>query len=271
MNDATSSDVDPAPPQAIILAAGKGTRMGADKPKVVQEVAGRPMIHWVVRACRQAGVARCIIVVGYKGEQVREVLGDDRGLAFVEQREQLGTGHAPLMAEPLFEQVGPCDVLILNGDGPLIRAVTLERILAAHRTSGAAETLATSVLQDPYGYGRILRDADDQLLTIVEEGDCLPEQKAIKEVNPNYVCVRSDMLFDALHSLGRNNAQGEYLLTDMPGVLMRAGHRVSLVPAVPPEDVFGINTPEELKTVDQILRRRLARENQCVAASWNES
>lgn len=245
--------------------------MAGDRPKVLYEVADRPMIWWVIQACREAGVARCVVVVGHKGDQVRQALHHSNGCVFVEQGEQLGTGHAALMAEPAFADVAPCDVMILNGDGPLIRARTIQRILQTHRQAGAVQTLATSVLDNPFGYGRIIRDADGQLEEIVEENDCSPKQKGIQEINPNYVCVRSDLLFDALQQLGQDNAQREYLLTDVPKVLRNSGHCVAVVPAVPPEDVFGINTPQELAHVDQILRQRLAGEGQLASANGKAS
>ena len=250
------------PPQAIILAAGKGKRMAAelgDQPKVLFEVAGRPMIHWVIQACRQAGVARCIVVVGYQAEKVKAALAGEKDIVFVTQEQQLGTGHAARMAEPVLAGQS-VDVFVLAGDGPLIRARTLQQMLDTHRQQGADATLATSVIEDPTGYGRILREADGSFRGIIEHKDATPQQREIREVYPSYACFRSSALFDVLAQLRNNNAQGEYYVTEAPNLLKRRGRKVAIVDAVPPEDVLGVNTPAELAHVDAILRRRLAAE-----------
>ncbi|MCX5660692.1 MAG: NTP transferase domain-containing protein [Planctomycetota bacterium] len=252
-----SPDAQPLP-QAVILAAGKGTRMGSDKPKVLFEVAGEPMVRWVVRACREAGVTRCIIVVGYRGQDVRDALANEPGCAYVEQKEQLGTGHAARMAEGLFSPDKPVDLFVLAGDGPLIRAETLKKLLAVHRQRGAAATLASALLDDPTGYGRVLREADGSFKTIVEQKDSTPEQLLVREVNPSYYCFRSDLLFSALGRVRNDNKQGEYYLTDVPALLKAQGKTAAVIDAVPPEDVLSINTPEQLAEVDRILRKRLA-------------
>ncbi len=253
-------------PQAIILAAGKGKRMGGDLPKVVHAVADRPLVEWVVRACQAAGVCRCIVVIGHRGEMVRQALsgltGAASGLAieFAQQTEQLGTGHATRMAEPFFAGQPACDVFVLAGDAPLIRRQTLARLLEVHQRTHAAATLATAVLDDPTGYGRIIRNAAGQFSAIVEQKDCTPAQMAVQEINPSYYCFRSDKLFAALAGVRNHNAQQEYYLTDVPGLLAANGDPVTLVDAVPAQDVLGINTPQELAKVDAILRQRLARE-----------
>ena len=242
---------------AIIMAAGKGTRMGGDLPKVLYPVAGEPMVKWVVRACRAAGAERCILVVGYKQELVREALADEAGVEFVAQLEQKGTAHAAQMAEPAFEGKPIGDLFVLAGDGPLIRSQTLGRLLEVHRRSGASATLATSVIDDPTGYGRIIRDADGQFDAIVEQKDATEEQRSVKEVNPSYYCFDGGQMFKTIDQIGANNAQGEYYITDAPGLLKQQGHTVTVVDAVPPEDVLSINNPEQLAEVDQILRERL--------------
>lgn len=242
---------------AIIMAAGKGTRMGGDLPKVVYEVAGKPMVWWVVQACKEAGAERCILVVGYKGELVRTALAGVEGVEFVEQTEQLGTAHAAQMAEPVFEGQPIGDVFVLAGDGPLIRGKTLSRLLEVHRRSRAAATLATSVIDDPTGYGRIVRDADGQFDAIVEQKDATDEQRAIQEVNPSYYCFRGEQMFKTIDQIGANNAQREYYITDAPGLLKRQGQQVTVVDTVPPEDVLSINNPDQLAEVDRLLRARL--------------
>ena len=150
--------------------------MGGDRPKVLYEVADLPMVTWVVRACRAAGVSRCIVVVGYKGDDVRAALASEPGCEFVEQTEQLGTGHAAQMAAPFFEGQPDGDVFVLAGDGPLIRAATLETLLDTHRQRNADATLATAVIDDPSGYGRVVRDPHDgDFMAIVEQKDATPK------------------------------------------------------------------------------------------------
>jgi bifunctional UDP-N-acetylglucosamine pyrophosphorylase/glucosamine-1-phosphate N-acetyltransferase len=248
--------------------------MGGDLPKVVYPVADQPMIRWVVRACLEAGVARCVVVVGYKGEMVRAALADQRACVFVEQTEQLGTGHAARMAEPMFAtpagaakpDAGAGDVFVLTVDGPLIRAATLTKLLEVHRGRGAAATLATAVLEDPTGYGRILRDAGGALAGIVEQKDATEAQRGIREVNPSYYCFKSVKLFAALRQVGNGNRAREYYLTDVPMILRQQGDAVAVVEAVPAEDVLGINTPRELAAVDEIMRRRLGLGRAAVSA-----
>jgi len=245
------------PPQAILLAAGKGTRMGSDLPKVLHPVAGRPMLRWVVDACLGAGVDRCVVVVGYRGDDVRAALADEPRCVFVEQTEQLGTAHAADMARPVFEGVPPCDVFVLAGDGPLIRTQTLARLLEVHRRTKAAATLATAVLDDPSGYGRVLRTAAGGFDRIVEQKDAGPDELAVHEVNPSYYCFTSTGLFDGIAQVGNQNAQHEYYITDVPALLRGRGHGVTLVDAVPAEDVLSINNPQQLAEVDRVLRARL--------------
>ncbi|QDU70850.1 NTP transferase domain-containing protein [Mucisphaera calidilacus] len=249
---------EPGKVDAILLAAGKGTRMGSDLPKVVHEVAGRPMIQWVVEACRSAGVDRVVLVVGYQAQSVKDAVHGYDDLHFVTQAEQLGTGHAAQMAAPLYQDQPPRDVFVLAGDGPLIRAQTLKTLLDRHRERNAAASLATAVIDDPTGYGRIQRDANGDFLRIVEQKDATPEQLAIREVNPSYYCFRSDRLFDGLGKVRNDNKQGEYYITDVPGLLLDEGDTVEVIDAVPAEDILSINTPEQLAQVDQVLQARLS-------------
>jgi bifunctional UDP-N-acetylglucosamine pyrophosphorylase / glucosamine-1-phosphate N-acetyltransferase len=258
-NSAASASELSGAPQAIIMAAGKGTRMGGERPKVVYETADRPMVWWVVEACRQAGVSRCIVVIGYEGQQVKTALAGRSDVEFVEQKEQLGTGHAAKMAEPLFTPGKPVDVFVLAGDGPLIRAETLRKLLDIHRTKRAAATLATALLDNPTGYGRVIRARDGSFDQIVEQKDASPDQLAVKEVNPSYYCFRSEELFASLAKVKNTNKQKEYYLTDVPGLLKAEGKTVAVVDAVPPEDVLSINTPEQLAEVDRILRARMGK------------
>lgn len=243
-------------PVAVILAAGKGTRMKSDLPKVVHPVAGRPMVAWVVDACRGAGFTRTILVVGHKQEVVREVFAGQGDVDFAVQSEQLGTGHAVKCAIDLLRRVEG-EAVVLAGDGPLVRAATLGRVLERHRSSHAAATIATSVVDDPAGYGRIIRDGSGRFAAIVEDKDATEAQKRVREINPSIYCFDAPKLVERLPKLSNANAKGEYYLTDIPGMLRDEGEVVEVVDAMPAADVLSINTPEQLAEVDAILRARL--------------
>lgn len=245
--------------EAIIMAAGKGTRMESDLPKVCHEVGARPMVCAVVDACINAGCERVVVVVGYKQELVREALGSyGDTVEFAVQHEQLGTGHAVMSAVdafPLAERAGT-DVFVLCGDGPLIRTSTLRKMLDLHRRHLASATLATSIIEDPTGYGRIVRDASGGFARIVEQKNASASELAIREVNPSYYCLNANDLFEALTQVNRNELTGEYYITDVFELLLRAGKRVDVIDAVPPEDILSINTIEHLAIVDAIYRER---------------
>ena len=169
---------------AVILAAGKGTRLKSELPKVLHEICGRPMLAWVIDVCRAAEIQDCVVVVGHGKSLVIDAFADDRHLTWVEQNPQLGTGHAVLVCR---EQIrGFEHVVVLCGDGPLIRAETVKELLARHLADGNSATLATAILDDPTGYGRIWRDERGNLRGIVEHADATPEQRQIREVNPSY-------------------------------------------------------------------------------------
>lgn len=247
--------------EAIILAAGKGTRMKSDLPKVCHEVGGRPMVCAVVDACLEAGCERIVVVVGYKQELVREALaGYGDTVEFAVQHEQLGTGHAVVSAVdhfPLADR-GGTDVFVLCGDGPLIRSSTLHRMLDLHRSSGAASTLATSTIEDPSGYGRIVRGVGGGFERIVEQKNASEAELAITEVNPSYYCMNAHAMFEALKQVNRNELTGEYYVTDVFELMLKGGRRVEVIDAVPPEDILSINTLEHLAQVDAIYRSRRA-------------
>jgi len=236
--------------------------MRSDLPKVLHPIGGRPMLCAVVDACREAGAGRIILVVGYKQELVHEAVAAQgaewaQGIEYAVQDQQLGTGHAVRCAEHLF----PADarngaVFVLAGDGPLIRGSTLRDLLSRHTVSHAAATLATSIIPDPSGYGRIIRDAAGVFTEIVEHKQCTPEQLAVREVNPSYYCFDTALLFETLARVTRNPASGEFYITDAPALMLAEGRRVEVVPSVPPEDVLSINTPEQLAEVDAIYRGR---------------
>ncbi len=225
-------------------------------PKVLFEVAGKPLVKWVIEACRAAGVDRLIIVVGYQGERVKEALADVSGCEFVEQTELLGTGHAAMMAQPKFSPENPRRVIVLAGDMPLIQPATLKQLIDTHDQTGAAATLGTGILEDPTGYGRIVRDENGDFARIVEQKDASDEERAIQEINPSFYCFQSDLLFEGLTKVDRGNKQGEYYLTDVPAILKDQGYPVSLVTAVKPQEMHGVNTPEQLADVERLMLER---------------
>jgi UDP-N-acetylglucosamine diphosphorylase/glucosamine-1-phosphate N-acetyltransferase len=241
---------------AIILAAGKGTRMKSDLPKVLHTVLGRPMLSYVLDACAIAGCDRLIAVIGHEAVMVRQAFSaSDHAIRWVEQREQLGTGHAVMVCrDELAGLSGP--VLVLAGDGPLIRPATLRKLLETHRSRGAACTLATSILDDPGRYGRILRDANGELAGIVEYLDATEAQRAIREVNVSVYCFDAAALRSVIDKLDNHNAKGEYYLTDALALLRGAGKKLAAVAAVPPEEVLSINDLQQLREVEAILAAR---------------
>jgi UDP-N-acetylglucosamine diphosphorylase/glucosamine-1-phosphate N-acetyltransferase len=248
---------DAAVPVAIIMAAGKGTRMKSDLPKVAHPVGGRAMVCAVVDACLQAGCGRVVVVVGYGREHVESALAGYDGIRYAVQAEQLGTGHAVLCARDAVADLPEATpVFVLAGDGPLIRSSTLQAVLDRHRSTGASATLATSIIQDPTGYGRVVRDAQGRFQAIVEQKNASEEQLALREVNPSYYCFALGTLFKTLGRLGKDSVSGEYYITDVPAMQLADGLRVEVLDAVPPEDILSINTLEQLAVVDAIYRER---------------
>jgi len=243
---------------AIILAAGRSTRMKSKHAKPMLEVCGKPMLGWILDACFAAEVSRALVVVGHAKEQIISQFGDDQRVHFVEQTEQLGTGHAARMCEPLLRE-SRGDVFILAGDTPLIRAEILRTLLQAHRQYRAAASMATAMLDDPTGYGRVVRGADGEFLEIVEQLDCTPQQREIREVFPSYYCLRSEELLFALSKLSNQNKKGEYYLTDIYAILRQADKKVIAVQAVTAEDVIAPNTRQQLAEADEAMQDRIQR------------
>lgn len=243
---------------AIILAAGKSTRMKSKRSKVLHEVCGKPMLDFVLSACFGAGCHKVMVVVGHGKDDVIAQFGQDKRIVWVEQTEQLGTGHAARVCEPhLKDHAG--DVLILAGDGPLITAGVLHALLTAHRDDRAAASMATAVLDDPFGYGRIVRDEAGEFVEIIEQADASEEQRAIHEVFPSIYCLKAPELLTALSQLKNENKKGEYYLTDVFGILRAAGKKVTAVQAVSAEEVLAINTREQLAQVDAVMQDRIQR------------
>lgn len=241
-------------PIAIVLAAGKGTRMKSDLPKVLAPVCGRPMIRYVLDALRRAGIGRILVVIGYRSDLVRRELADEPGVEFVEQTEQLGTGHAVMVCrEALADHQG--SVFVVAGDSPMLQVSSLQTLLAEFARTQPACLLGTAVHDNSHGLGRIVRDQRGEFLGIVEEKDATPEQRAITEVNMSTYLFDSESLLWALGQLTTNNAQREYYITDCPAVLRKAGRKVQALAALKPCEALSINTAEELAVVEQEMRR----------------
>lgn len=238
---------------AVVMAAGKGTRMKSDLPKVLVSVCGRPMIDYVLDTLERLEVRRVLVVVGYRADLVRAALAGRSGVEFVEQREQLGTGHAVMMCRGgLEDHQGP--VIVLAGDSPMMRRDSLAKLVAEYERSRPACIVGTADKDNPHGLGRIVRDAQGQFQAIVEEKDCTDQQRRITEVNLScYLFHTPDLLF-ALDHIRADNAQREYYVTDCPGVLRTSGRVVLALPVLRPEEALSINTPEELMVVEQAMR-----------------
>jgi bifunctional UDP-N-acetylglucosamine pyrophosphorylase/glucosamine-1-phosphate N-acetyltransferase len=240
---------------AVILAAGKGTRMKSKLPKVLHKVGGHPMLEHVMDAAEAAGCRDNVVVIGHGAELVRELVGDRARIAL--QAEQLGTGHAVLQAaDTLKDFTGT--VMILCGDTPLLEAEELEKFYAEHVKSGAAATVMSALMDDPFGYGRILRDANGDVAGIVEQKDASEEQKQIKEINTGNYCVEAPLLFEVLRTLGNDNAQGEYYLTDVLAKLRAMGKKVGGVITADSEMIMGVNSRRQLAEAESVMRRRIA-------------
>lgn len=238
---------------AVVLAAGKGTRMQSDLPKVLCRVLGKPMIHYVLDALQAAGIRRTLVVVGYRAELVEEALANYEGLEFVEQTEQLGTGHAVRCCSDRLQSAAGA-VAIVTGDSPLIQPSSLRTLRETYEKDRASCVLGTLHKPDPKGLGRIVRDDQQQFVGIVEERDASESQRAITEVNMStYVFHGPDLLF-ALERMSNDNRQGEYYITDCPGILLAAGKDVRALPVLQPCEAMSVNTIDELAAVEAELR-----------------
>ncbi len=239
---------------ALILAAGKGTRMKSDKAKVLHEVLTAPMVHHVIDAVIPLHPARIVLVVGHQHEAVREALAG-YNVTFALQQEQLGTGHAVLAARHLLPALD-AQVLILCGDTPLIRTETLRAMLQDHAASGASLTIMTTELDNPTGYGRVLKGVDGGVHGIVEEKDASEAQRRIREINAGIYLVEVAFLFAALDQVGTNNAQGEMYLTDIVGLAVNAGVVVRTFRCADSEETLGVNSPTELALANARMQER---------------
>ena len=238
---------------AVVLAAGKGTRMKSDLPKVLHEIAGRPLLDHVLDTVEAAGIDHTVVVVGHEAALVEKSCLRD-GLDFVLQEPQLGTGHAVQVAADALRPGGYC--VVLAGDVPLLKTDTLKRLVDGTMSAGAAAVVLTCVVDDAAAYGRIVKDAAGRILRIVEARDANPQELAIGEYNTGVFCFKTDRLIEALGNLTNDNNQGEYYLTDTVAYLVEAGYPVEAVATDDPDEVVGINTVDELKEAEQLLARR---------------
>ncbi|MET0895139.1 MAG: bifunctional UDP-N-acetylglucosamine diphosphorylase/glucosamine-1-phosphate N-acetyltransferase GlmU [Acidimicrobiia bacterium] len=251
------------PVSAVVLAAGEGTRMRSSTPKVLHELSGRPMLLWVLDALGALPLDRIVVVVGHRAEEVTKTvqarLASTVPVEFVEQPQQLGTGDAVSVALTAFADDADADddLLVLFADAPLIRPETLASLATEHRVGGAAATMLTARLPDPTGYGRVIRDLRGNVARIVEQRDATDEELAVDEVNPSFYCFRRAYLAPALRRVNPENAQGQYYLTDVIGVLRDAGHTVAAIEADDAGEVASINDRVQLAEVEATLRRRI--------------
>ena len=243
---------------ALVLAAGEGTRMKSDKPKVMHHICGRPMLAWVLEALsevEEAGhIDGILVVIGKGAPEVEEEVGERASC--VVQEERRGTGHAVMVAAP---HIDADEVLILTGDSPLITPHTLSSLCEVHRAEGAAVTVLAAEFSDPAGYGRMLRDADGRVTGIVEETEASPEQRGIREVNTSTYVFAWEALRGVLSDLGTDNAKGEYFLTDAVALLARAGEPIAAYVTPDASEVLGVNSREHLARAEGLMRERINR------------
>lgn len=239
--------------KTVILAAGHGTRMVSEKPKVLHEVGGKAMLNYVISASEAAGADDIAVIVGYKADIVKAALPEN--LTAIEQKEQLGTGHAVLQALPFFENFNG-NVLVLVGDAPLVRKETLEELVKAHEDGGFSATVLTAVFDDPTGYGRIVKKGDE-LIKIVEHKDATDEERSIKEINSGMYCFDAQALKAALQAINSDNVQGEYYLTDTIEILRGMGKKVGSYPTPDVDDIAAVNSKVQLAEIGKIMRRRI--------------
>lgn len=276
MTKSTSPDTSPAtapparrPRVAVILAAGKGTRMRSERPKVLHEAGGRPLLGWVVEAARAAGCGRILVVVGHGAEAVRAAFAGQEDLVWVEQREQRGTGHALAQAAGAVGAAGAeALLLVLSGDVPLVEPATLERLAAAAEAGWGA--VAVAELEHPGGLGRVIADGAGHLERIVEARDAAPEELAIGRVNAGLYALPSPEIFTRLAGLTADNAQGELYLTDAVSGAARDGRRVQLVALADPHEALGVNDRLELARVHRLLCERRVRQLALAGATFLE-
>jgi len=237
---------------AIVLAAGKGTRMNSDLPKVLHHVHGRTMVEHVFDAVRGAGVGRIICVIGHQADVMTETLSDCDDVQFALQSVQNGTGHAVQMAEPMLTDFDGT-VLVLAGDTPLLKSTSLIDLQQELHSAQASCVVGTAITENNHGLGRIVRTADGEFAAIVEEKDATPEQKLIQEINTGCYAFSARDLFESLQEVQPVNTQGEYYLTDCPGILKNRGRTVIAAAKLGIQEAMGVNTREQLAQVERVM------------------
>ena len=241
----------------VILAAGKGTRMKSRLPKVLHKIGGKPMVEQVLCAANEAGSERNVVIIGFGAEKVKEHL--EGRAQFAMQEEQLGTGHAVMQARDILADWDGT-VLVVCGDTPLLTPELLKNLCQEHEAQGAKATVLTAKMPDPTGYGRVIRDSEGVVVKIVEQKDASEEEKLVDEVNTAIYCFDAKALLGTLDSLTCENAQGEYYLTDVIGILRDRGERVWAVVADDPSEVQGINSRVQLAQAQQVMKERKNRQ-----------
>ena len=236
----------------VIMAAGKGTRMQSDLPKVLHRANGRPIIEYVLDTSKKLEPEKTVLIVGHQAELVTEATAR-YGVETALQEPQLGTGHAIMQAEShLTDFEG--EVLILSGDAPLVNLHTLHELIAFHHSREAAATVLTAELSDPTGYGRVIRlNGSESVMKIVEQKDASDEERAVKEINSGIYVFNARLLFEALRQINTNNAQKEYYLTDLFRICFQRGEKVCAFKTDNSDEIIGINTPQELIKAERIL------------------
>jgi bifunctional UDP-N-acetylglucosamine pyrophosphorylase/glucosamine-1-phosphate N-acetyltransferase len=243
----------------VVLAAGQGTRMKSRMAKVLHRAGGKALVEHVIDAAKAIVPAEQIfVVVGHQAEAVSAV-ATAAGAATIHQTEQLGTGHAVMCGETQLKDLGGM-LLVLNGDCPLIRPETLQALIELYRETGAGAAMITTDLEDPTGYGRIVRDSSGDVLAIVEHKAATEQQRALREINVGFYCFNADAFWKYVHDLRPDNPAREYYLTDMIAILLRAGHRVTALKVADTSEMLGINNRLELAAADRMLRERKVRE-----------
>lgn len=240
---------------AVVLAAGKGMRMKSSRAKVLHEVCGRPMLHYPLTALSRLGIRQVVTVIGHCQAQIRPVFSSYNAV-FVEQKELLGTGHA-LMCGLKGLKGFKGDVLVLSGDTPLVTVDTIKAFIDFHKRKGAAISFVTALLQDPSGYGRVLRNAENRVIKIVEHKDASPSERAVCEINAGIYLVQSGFLFDNIKRLGSKNAQREYYLPELVGLAVADGKGAVAMTHTDPDEVMGVNNRVELARANRLMQRRI--------------
>jgi UDP-N-acetylglucosamine diphosphorylase/glucosamine-1-phosphate N-acetyltransferase len=238
---------------AVILAAGKGTRMKADIAKVMHPLCGKPMLTYSVDAAKAVNAEKIVVIIGHQAGLIKEAFRD-QDLIFVEQREQLGTGHAVLQARDVFHGYDGT-ILILCGDVPMLSPSTIRALLEVHIQEKSTVTVLTTMLDEPSGYGRVIKEAEEAGISrIVEEKDASPAERKIREINTGIYCVESNFLFRAVGDIGNENVQKEYYLTDIVGIAWQKGFKTRSFIAANSFEVMGINTPDDLEKASERMK-----------------